>query len=79
MATETDCKGCWWKEGDRCYVGKPPRDDRGLSLIIAEKRCDKFWDKRQALSQIIPDGKLWIASEGKPFPKDCKDGRGGGI
>ena len=44
------CRGCWWNEGGRCYVGNPPRDENGRSKVEAKERCDKFQSKRQVLS-----------------------------
>lgn len=57
------CIGCWWQEGGRCYVNNPPRLENGRSTILAEKRCEKFWGKRQALETVIPSDKLVILSE----------------
>lgn len=59
----TTCKHCWWQEGGLCYVGNPPRDENGRSLIKAEEKCDKFTTKRAVLSQFIPNEMLVIVSE----------------
>ena len=58
------CKGCWWEEGEKCYhetVSK--RDEKGYSKIQAINKCGKYWNKREALSSIIPNDKLIITSE----------------
>lgn len=57
------CKHCWWQEGGLCYVGNPPRDETGRSLVRAEKVCDKFQSKRSMLTQFIPNEMLIILSE----------------
>ena len=57
------CRGCWWDEGGRCYVDNPPRNEKGRSLVKAEKRCGKYQSKRAMLSTVIPDEKLIIISE----------------
>jgi hypothetical protein len=57
------CKGCWWEEGGRCYVGDPVCDEQGRSNKLAIMRCDQFWGKREALGAIIPNDKLVILSE----------------
>lgn len=59
----TSCRGCWWKEGDRCYLGDPPRNPDGTSTILAEERCDQFKSKREALTKFIPSDMLTIVSE----------------
>lgn len=58
-----ECRGCWWQEGGKCYVSPCQRDEKGYSLKMAEKRCDKFMGKRAVLSSIIPGDKLVIVSE----------------
>jgi hypothetical protein len=68
MTNPESCKGCWWQEGGRCYEGKPEREPcpSGFgtrSLVLAEKRCDKFTGKRTVLEKFFPADKLVIASE----------------
>lgn len=46
-STVGSCRGCWWQEGGRCYVGEPERDERGVSKEWAIKACDKFYSKRK--------------------------------
>jgi len=58
-----ECKSCWWQEGGRCYLEPCERTPSGRSTKIAIKKCDSYWNKRQAL--IIPNDKLIILSEGK--------------
>jgi len=49
-------------EGDRCYVDKPPRDEKGRSLIMAEKRCDKHTSKREVLTKVFPPEMITIVN-----------------
>jgi hypothetical protein len=61
------CKGCWFEEGAKCYHESVLiRDDQGYSKIEANNRCEKYWNKREALSSVIPNEKLIITSERKP-------------
>lgn len=67
MSTKADeCRSCWWQEGGRCYVGKPERLPNGRSTKLAEGRCDLYWNKRKALSTVIPNDMLVITSELRP-------------
>lgn len=56
-------KSCWWQEGGRCYIEPCQRDERGWSLKMADKKCTGYWNKRAALTTVIPDEKLIIISE----------------
>ena len=60
---ETTCKSCWWVEGSKCYEGEVDRDSNGISKKLAEERCEKYWNKRHALSTVIPSEMLIIVSE----------------
>jgi hypothetical protein len=53
-----ECKSCWWQEGGKCYEESGVRGRPALVL------CNKYWNKRAALSGIIPNEKLVILSEG---------------
>ena len=44
----SDCRPCWWNEGDYCYVEPCQRDERGYSNKLAINRCEKYWNKRKA-------------------------------
>jgi hypothetical protein len=57
------CKPCWWEEGGRCYHGKPERNSKGRSVVLAEGRCKHFIHKRWVLGEVIPNDKLVIMSE----------------
>lgn len=71
MAKNTeDCAGCWWKEGGRCYVEPCDVDANGRSLKPASERCGQYLGKRHVLSQVIPNGKLVITSEGTRVPPE---------
>lgn len=59
----TECKSCWWQEGGRCYVDDPPRNEKNQSLIMATNKCEKYWNKREALTTVIPNEALVILSE----------------
>ena len=63
-----DCRSCWWQEGGRCYIGTPERLSDGRSTKMAEGRCDGYWNKRKALTTVIPGDKLVIASEEGEVP-----------
>lgn len=54
---------CWWEEGGRCYEGTPNRDNLGRSFKVAKCPCSAYWDKRSALTTLIPNNKLVILSE----------------
>jgi len=60
---KNSCEFCWWKEGYKCYEGEVDRNSDGTSKKLAEKRCEKYWNKRHALSRIIPSERLIITSE----------------
>ena len=57
------CKSCWWQEGGKCYVDSSKKDSNGYSTVLAEKLCEKYWNKRKALTTVIPHDILVITSE----------------
>lgn len=58
------CRSCWRQEGGLCYVGDPPRDKSGRSLIEATKACEHHKTKRRMFESIgMPPEKLIIFSE----------------
>ena len=71
MTASETCRGCWWHEGGRCYVGDPPRNERGQSLVLAERRCEKYKSTRQVLRSVIPDSvELVILSDRSITPQE---------
>ncbi len=68
------CRGCWWQEGGRCYnehfaviTTEPSRLGESVSTDLT-LRCRRYpeqgyWSKREALTTVIPSGKLVIVSE----------------
>lgn len=57
------CKSCWWQEGGKCYIEPCKRDEKGFSLKMADIKCKDYWNKRKALTSVIPSDKLIITSE----------------
>jgi hypothetical protein len=61
---DKNCKSCWWHEGGKCYEGDDfERLPSGVSKKNAIFPCEKYWNKREALSSVIPNDKLIITSE----------------
>ena len=67
---KTRCWSCWWREGFKCYsedLGEIKEED-GLRIghLISQElieRCENYYNKRKALSSVIPNDKLIIVSE----------------
>ena len=56
-------KSCWWQEGELCYYKNHMRNMDGRSLNKCYGKCKNYYNKRVALSSIIPNEKLIIKSE----------------
>lgn len=61
------CKGCWWEECGRCYYGTPPRNEKGVSQIIAHERCENFEEYQKVLNnglkqvaELLPNLKVVV-------------------
>jgi len=63
IVTPDGCRSCWWQEGGRCYAAPLERLPNGHSTKMAEGRCGKYRNKREALETVIPADKLVILSE----------------
>ena len=59
------CRSCWYQEGGLCYCPKFPfnRDENGRSDKKAVEKCEHYWNKRAALTTVIPTELLVITSE----------------
>lgn len=60
------CKGCWWEEGGRCYLGNPERLSDGRSKVLALSVCESFCAKGRLMRSIIPGTRLVITSDQPP-------------
>lgn len=58
------CKSCWWQEGGLCYKEPCKRNNIGRSTKKAIG-CNEYYNKRVALSSVIPNENLIIISEYK--------------
>jgi len=59
------CRSCWHQEGGRCYCDKYQfnRDKNGRSDRLASAKCEHYWNKRAALTSVLPGEMLVITSE----------------
>ncbi len=69
------CRHCWWQEGGRCYKeeiatittvkGFLQGEEINIKLLDRCNNSSSYWNKRKALSIVIPNDKLVITSESK--------------
>lgn len=60
-----ECRHCWWRGGDHCYLGPCEHDEPWISSKMAAGWCAGYIDQPAVLEHVFPSAKLQILSEGQ--------------
>ena len=73
--TTAGCGGCWWREGDRCYLPPVERREGGRSDKLATTRCADFKGKRDSvLGQLCRRSDIPMTITGEAIDNDAAKG-----